>query len=140
VLTGTAIEDVTGWVRVTASTADGSREEASFQRRADGTFVIRGADGREQIFGAPGPLGTAGAHHGLAAPFVADPICTSICNWVTQVQCTTFWTLTAIFVCAWITVDSLGTLAIACGLTFVFVAVVSCAAYQDWLCSTLCTW
>jgi hypothetical protein len=140
VLTGTAIEDEAGWVHVTADTADGSQEEASFQRRADGTFLVRGANGSVQILTTPGASDSRNGRRGLAAPFVADPICTTICNWVTNVQCTTFWTLTAIFVCAWIAVDSLGTLAIACGLTFLALAVVSCAAYQEWVCGTLCAW
>lgn len=76
---------------------------------------------------------------GLAAP-AADPICSNICNWILNTICAVTVGLTAIFVCAWIAIDSLGTLAIGCGLFFIGVAIVVCTSVPGWACSQVCAW
>ena len=104
-LVGLAIEREGGRIDVLRAAADGILLEATLTRRADGSILARGADGREQVIPPPPTSG----RKGLASPLADDSLCYTLCSWYTTVQCATFWALVGLFTCAVVTLDTLGT-------------------------------
>lgn len=141
-LMGMAVTRGDGWVIVYSAQNGIVQEETRFRQQRDRTIVLLTPDGNERVLPAPpASSAAAGGRVGLAAPLAGDPyvqICSTICNWYLGIVCDTFFALTGLFVCAWVTVGSLGTGAIACALVFVFTAYLVCSTVPQWACSQVC--
>jgi hypothetical protein len=141
-LMGLALSRGDGWVIVYSAQNGDVQEESRFRQQRDRTILMRTPDGNERLLPAPpASSAAAGGRVGLAAPLAGDPyvqICSTICNWYLGIVCATFFGLTGLFVCAWVTVGSLGTGALACALVFVFTTYVVCSTVPEWACSQVC--
>ena len=141
-LVGLAVSRDDGWVIVFSAPNGVVQEEARFRQQVDRTILLRTPDGSERVLPAPAASSaSAGGRVGLAAPLAVDPyvqICSTICNWYLGMVCVVFFALTAFFACAWITVETLGTAALACVLVFVVAEQVVCSTVPQWACSQVC--
>lgn len=141
-IVGLAVSRADGWVTLYSAPNGVVQEESRFRQQDDWTILLRTPDGHERVLPAPpAQSAAAGGRVGLAAPLTSDPYvqyCTTICDWYLGMVCLGFFVLTSFFICAWITVGSLGMGTFACALVFVWTEQLVCNNVPQWACRQVC--